>query len=361
MVSIIIPVYNVEKYLHKCMFSILYQSYSNLQIFLIDDGSTDSSSEICDNYAKKDKRITVIHKPNGGLSSARNAGLLAATGKYCYFLDSDDCIKPDLIESCVKMMLETQADLVSFSYEKVDLAGKVLETFQWENRICQMADMKQRFDFIAKSYYLYEIGFEVWNKFYDLEIIHKNQITFENNHEIFAEDLCFNTYYLLHSNKITVTDKIFYYYLIRQDSIIGLSGKAQIPKTVKLIDRIETYIKANFPECGTDERLAYVSAHLLHIEYAKFKTWELPKYIRQTQSSPVKSLYNSINRNIRRNKGRILAYYKGSCDRSGRPVDELLKREMNVMEYGEFAGFYYRMRKAAREILLTIKKNVKNS
>ena len=100
-VSIIIPIYNVKEYLVKCVNSVISQTYVDLQIILVDDGSTDGSALICDKLACGDSRIEVIHKMNGGLSSARNEGMKAATGEYIYFLDADDYIESDLIEICV--------------------------------------------------------------------------------------------------------------------------------------------------------------------------------------------------------------------------------------------------------------------
>lgn len=112
-VSIIVPVYNVEKYLDECMESILSQTYSNLEVILIDDGSTDSSGNMCDNYKALDNRIIVIHKPNGGLSSARNAGMDIATGDYLIFVDSDDIISLNMVSEMMKKADETGAQIVS--------------------------------------------------------------------------------------------------------------------------------------------------------------------------------------------------------------------------------------------------------
>lgn len=118
LVSIIIPVYNVEKYLKQCVESAINQTYKNLEIWLIDDGSKDSSGKICDEYKKLDSRIKVIHKENGGLSSARNAALDLAKGKYLYFLDSDDLISLDLIETYLNLIKEYDVDVVmGTSYE----------------------------------------------------------------------------------------------------------------------------------------------------------------------------------------------------------------------------------------------------
>lgn len=114
LISVIIPVYNVEEYLCECVNSVINQTYKNLEIILIDDGSTDSSGKICDDYAKKDKRITVIHKKNEGPSKTRNIGLRNAKGEYIYFIDSDDYITEDAIESFVSTAKSNSADLVFF-------------------------------------------------------------------------------------------------------------------------------------------------------------------------------------------------------------------------------------------------------
>ena len=111
-VSIIIPVYNVEVYLKECIESVLEQSYKNLEIILVDDGATDSSGKICDEYKDKDNRIIVFHKENGGLSSARNSGLAIATGKFVYFLDSDDYIEKNAIEVLVENMRTNNSEVV---------------------------------------------------------------------------------------------------------------------------------------------------------------------------------------------------------------------------------------------------------
>ena len=113
-VSVVIPVYNVEKYLRECVDSVLIQSYTDLEIILVDDGATDSSGKICDEYVATDKRVKVIHKENGGLSSARNIGLDSSTGQYVYFLDSDDYIEPNTIKVLINTIRESEADFVFF-------------------------------------------------------------------------------------------------------------------------------------------------------------------------------------------------------------------------------------------------------
>ena len=121
LVSVIIPIYNTEPYLHQCVDSVLNQRFHDLEIILVDDGSTDNSPQICDAYAKKDKRICVIHKPNGGLSDARNAGVKIAKGEYALFLDSDDFwIDRDAVKKLAARQTIKASDVLSFSYHKLD-------------------------------------------------------------------------------------------------------------------------------------------------------------------------------------------------------------------------------------------------
>lgn len=124
-VSIVVPVYNVEKYINRCIESIINQTYKNIEIILVDDGSTDSSGEICDKYSEKDSRIKVIHKQNGGLSDARNSGIDIATGDYLLFVDSDDYIDINLIKN-MQQYMDKNIDLIKFKMIAVDETGKEL-------------------------------------------------------------------------------------------------------------------------------------------------------------------------------------------------------------------------------------------
>ena len=118
LISIIVPIYKVENYLIRCIESIVCQTYENIEIILVDDGSPDKCPMICDEWAKKDERIKVIHKKNGGLSDARNAGIVIAQGEFLLFVDSDDYIEKDLCESCMNVMDE-DIDIVAFNYRRV--------------------------------------------------------------------------------------------------------------------------------------------------------------------------------------------------------------------------------------------------
>lgn len=125
LISIIIPVYNVERYLRECIDSIIAQTYKNLEIILVDDGSSDKSGEICDEYSKKDSRIKVIYKKNGGLSDARNVALDIAKGDYIGFIDSDDYIEKDMFQILYNLAEEYNAEISSISFYKM-LENKVI-------------------------------------------------------------------------------------------------------------------------------------------------------------------------------------------------------------------------------------------
>lgn len=127
LISVIVPVYNAKSWLQKCIDSVLSQTYSNLEILLIDDGSTDGSSNLCDSYGETYSQIRVCHQTNQGLSAARNTGLDMASGNYIFFLDSDDFLEPDALESMYYTLTDTNADLVIGAYQTVNVAGEPLK------------------------------------------------------------------------------------------------------------------------------------------------------------------------------------------------------------------------------------------
>ena len=126
-VSIVLPIYNVEKYLNRCIKSILNQTYSDLEVILVDDGSPDGCPRLCDEWSKKDKRIKVVHKKNAGLGMARNTGIDTATGDFICFFDSDDFIDPHTIQEAIEVVAKTRAEIVSFGYYDYS-DGEIIET-----------------------------------------------------------------------------------------------------------------------------------------------------------------------------------------------------------------------------------------
>lgn len=212
LISIIVPIYNVEKYLDKCIDSIVNQTYKNLEIILVDDGSNDKSSYICDDWGKKDKRIIVIHKLNGGLSDARNAGLDIAKGEYISFIDSDDFVSIKFIEKLYEYMIITNSDLIQCTYQKVheqyiepinriDINISTYETIT----SLQMLIKEEKFNQV------------VWNKLYKREILMGMRFEFGR----LNEDEFFTYQVFAKCKRITFINIPLYFYLIRTGSIMN--------------------------------------------------------------------------------------------------------------------------------------------
>lgn len=221
LVSVIVPVYNVEQYLEKCVDSVLAQTMADFELILVDDGSTDSSGKLCDQILTKDNRIKVIHKQNGGLSSARNAGLDIACGKYIYFLDSDDYVDPVLLEKTIFVMEEKQSDWVGFGMKKEDPEGNLLENICFVAREIEVKNEEDRMEFLLEYLLNYRLGWEAWSRIYKREIIEKYNLRFVSEREIFAEDMLFSFFYWLYAEKCVILPDAFYHYIQRADSLMG--------------------------------------------------------------------------------------------------------------------------------------------
>lgn len=222
-VSIVVPIYNVEQYLEKCIKSIVDQTYSNLEIILVDDGSKDSSSEICNKWKEEDQRIVVIHKENGGLSSARNAGLEVATGDYIMFEDSDDWLELDIVEKCVERIEKDASDLVIFGYTKVDEKSKNLGSFTFGNDTYTREEMAgQLHSRILEMSFGY-----AWNKLYRLSVIRESGVVNDGS-IIDREDLYFNLQLFSTLNRISFLNKEGYYYLQRKTSLLHNADLARL-------------------------------------------------------------------------------------------------------------------------------------
>lgn len=209
LVSIIVPVYNVEKYLKRCMTSILEQTYSNLEILLIDDGSPDNSGNLCDEIQSTDERIKVYHKANGGLSSARNYGLERCTGEYIFFIDSDDWIEKNAIELLVSRAEETGADLVCGSYKEAREDGNVIRNVTQERKTFNPEEAMYAY---LNGTAIHSI---VWGKLYRNTMF--SGIRFPEG--CLHEDE-FVTYQLIYAaNQIETLPEVLYDYVIRENSI----------------------------------------------------------------------------------------------------------------------------------------------
>lgn len=217
-ISIIVPVYNVEKYIRSCIKSVLNQTYSNIEILLVDDGSTDNSGIICDKYAASDCRIIVVHQKNAGLSAARNRGISEACGDYITFIDSDDYIAPDYIESLYSGLQETNAQICICDYQKVD-EGIEIDDLGYSCDITASIKRLSNKQALENVYTgdMHGVDFISVAKLYDKKLFLNNGISFPVGK--IHED-AFTTYKLLYlSERISYIDKAMYFYRIRNGSI----------------------------------------------------------------------------------------------------------------------------------------------
>lgn len=237
-VSIIVPVYRVEQYLKACLDSALCQTYSDFELILVDDGSPDRCPDICDEYATQDSRIRVIHKKNSGVSDARNAGLDAATGEYIYFLDSDDFMEPDLLETVVEKM-DTGMDLVIFKYQSVYEDGSTKDVQFCQQGMMELPNESARKRFITQTLLTYQVGWEPWNRMFRRDKIEAYGLRFVDRKKTIAEDLYFSLCYCAHVSKLFVLDACLYNYRQWRGSFMGenrgkrnLDGYNQLSKAV---------------------------------------------------------------------------------------------------------------------------------
>lgn len=246
LISVIVPIYNVEKYLERCVESIINQTYKNLEIILVDDGSPDNCPQMCDDYAKKDSRIKVVHKKNGGLSDARNAGMKVATGEYVSFIDSDDYISLDFYETLLQTMVDNDSDIVEcgvvkfYENEKFDEYSddQMIKNFNTVDGLEELIN--------ENSFHQY-----VWNKLY------KSSIALDIPYEVskLNED-DFWTYQIFgRAKRVTRLNRTLYYYFQRSSSIMGNGYN------IRRLDEIEgkanrqKYIEKYFPSLVVQSKL----------------------------------------------------------------------------------------------------------
>lgn len=212
--SIIVPIYNVEKYINKCIDSILAQTFTDFELILVDDGTLDNCGKICDEYAKADSRIKVIHKKNGGLSSARNAGIDIAQGEYIGFVDSDDLIKDDMYDLLYKAILKYNADISICNFIKFDEDSQ----FIFKKEMDEGMEVWTNIEALEKLNTDNDGKIVVaWNKLYKKELW--NDIRFPKGK--IHEDAFTMHKILFAANKVVNTNKYLYGYLQRNSSIIG--------------------------------------------------------------------------------------------------------------------------------------------
>lgn len=221
LVTVVVPIYNVERYLERCLSSIVNQTYTNLEILLVDDGSTDGCPQICDAYAEGDSRIRVIHKANAGLGMARNTGIDAATGDYICFFDSDDYVEPDTIEACVAVAAENGADMVVFGFEDVTPDGTTYASYPpcSPKMLFEGEEIMRRLLPLS----LWDNGSHMplcaWNKLYSLAVIRDSGWRFVSEREIISEDYYSLTALHAYLRRVCVLDRTLYHYMVNTASL----------------------------------------------------------------------------------------------------------------------------------------------
>lgn len=321
-VSIIIPVYNVEKYIEECLESVIRQTYKNVEVILIDDGSTDKSGKICDIYMNKDSRIKVIHKKNEGAASAKNIGLKNISGTYVMFVDSDDVIDKKCVENKVRVLEETDADIVQ---------TKFLDMFK-NNTQKYTSDIKNKLykkdEFLLEYIKYWECAI-FWNKLYKKEVL--KDIEFIEGRCIDDE---FFTYKIIqNSKKIVISNTYDYYYRHRKSSVMNDFGhrkkilKDQIDfiyirfldidkknksiRAVYLENLVDTYLLLSKDSVMDEETLKYLK-HKIRSVLGKILTYKfenkiLKILIIKLMLSPTKNILSK--KNIFDKREESLSYY----------------------------------------------------
>jgi glycosyltransferase involved in cell wall biosynthesis len=237
-ISIIIPVCNVEPYIRKCLDSVINQTYTNLEILLINDGSPDNCGEICDEYAAKDSRITVFHKENGGLSSALNVGLKNFTGDYIGFVDSDDWIKPNMYEELHKAINGVDIAICSYFKDTGSISQEIHNAKQITERVIPTENMLLYP--LIRDYYMGFCGY-VWNKLYSADIIKKSGLFFDENIKYAMDVLFYETLAAKQKCVGAYVNKPLYHYLQREGAITKSESydiKTDILKVYKRVEEL---------------------------------------------------------------------------------------------------------------------------
>ena len=274
LVSIIVPIYNAQKFLKKCINSLLNQTYKNIEIILVNDGSTDDSLEICEYYAKKDKRIKVMDKVNGGVSSARNIGIEASTGTYICFIDSDDYINKNFVKEAVKIFEKNSVDLVKFNYVK---KGKVIKI---KNKMLLPINeiIPTKGNIIKKYIFLTDNLCTSCANMYKTSVV--KSLKFNSDFRI-GEDFLFVSQYLNNTESLYVLNKPYYYYKVNANSAThSFDIKKNIEKTQEAIlanREIEKIIFNKF-EIKNNPRLIKSKRNIMSYVYASIENNNYQNY-----------------------------------------------------------------------------------
>lgn len=240
LISVIVPIYNVEKYLDRCVKSICEQSYRNLEIILVDDGSGDMCGAMCDTYANHDSRVLVVHKENGGLSDARNAGLNICSGTYVTFIDSDDYIEHDYIETLYSALVENQADISIGDYFYETENGLTINSYLNSGKV-RILDQKEAIGELCK---LKLFSNSAWGKLYPTKFF----LDIRYPKGKIYEDIPITYRLILKAGKIAFCEKPIYHYIYRLQAISKGNFKPQRLDALQFVRQMKDDIAQIYPE-----------------------------------------------------------------------------------------------------------------
>lgn len=288
-VSVIIPVYNVKSYLRECLSSVIAQTYKDLEIIVVDDGSTDGSGEICEKYRKKDPRIKVIHQQNQGLSAARNTGLKAMQGEIVAFLDSDDAIKPEMIGTLMNAMERTGADIAACSFnicqtEKKMDQSNITRIWKLENAFLSSQE--------ALRYLIDDrLNVSVWNKLYKRYLF--DELRFPDGRCF--EDQLTTPFILDKVSSVVLLEQPLLYYRIRPKSITTTFNEKNTRDWLYAIKVKEKFVDERMPELFTEKQ----KTKLLDMDFRGLMMYDSTVRMKRRSGKFSKELQNTLGREIR--------------------------------------------------------------
>lgn len=266
--SIIIPTYNCEKYIKKCIDSIMIQTYKNIEIIIIDDGSTDDTFNICDIESKKDSRVKIYRKKNGGVSSARNLGIEKSTGNYILFMDSDDYIESNTIEECFKIIKDNNVDLLKFGYYRE--CGKYKKMYKFSTITNKAINKTEYYNNNVYNNLVSSSDFyNIWNVIIKKEII--SELRFNENIK-YGEDYLFMAELLLKSNSIYFNNNSFYHYCINNNAVTQNYKNEAFLKKINDICFVNNEIIKLFKEDNIKLDKEHIYDNVINLIEADFKS-----------------------------------------------------------------------------------------
>ena len=303
-ISLIVPCYGVEKYLDRCMESLLCQTLQDIEIILVDDGSPDRVPKMCDEYAEKDNRIKVIHKKNEGLGYARNSGLEIATGEYVAFIDSDDYIDADVCQRLYDEALKNKSDAVFYGFNIETSKGRWQKSQEVEKNVCWtdkditsfMLDMIASASEVSqeRKYYM-----SVWHAIYRKSIIEDNNILFLSERDVASEDIPFQVDFLKCAKRVSYLNFNGYYYCLNGNSLTA-TFKREKYERFKLLRSILKKKLAEYPEADSRADrflIGYTRTQLHHLMSSKtpHKIQEIKTILKDPIWQELKSSYPASN------------------------------------------------------------------